>query len=95
MKNTVQPKAPRDSQGRHPYQFVCRHMMEETGLKYHAIKWSPSHPFMQAWCEKCHAVLREEGGWTDRAKQFADLQGICADCYEKVVRRHKETPLRG
>jgi hypothetical protein len=39
----------------------------------------------RSWCE--------EGGWTDRAKEFGDLTFTCASCYRAALRRHKRLGL--
>lgn len=79
-----------DRHGRSYSSAVCEHLCHETGLRYLAIKFPPNHPGVwQAWCEKCHAVLEEEGGWTNRAIDFAGMLYVCTSCYKKTLRRHK------
>jgi hypothetical protein len=82
------------SHGFSPASAICKHLCQETGLGYFAITLAPNHPCVgQAWCEKCHAVLEEEGGWTDRSKKFADLRLVCTSCYEKVLSKHARLEL--
>ena len=56
-KTTILPKIDCERHGK-----SCRHLCDEQGLSYFAIRPWPKAPFVQAWCEKCHAVLEEEGG---------------------------------
>jgi hypothetical protein len=67
---------------------VCQHLRQEQGLTYYTLPPWPGHPFTQAWCQKCHAVLEEEDGWSDRAKAFSDLRLVCSACYQVVVSHH-------
>jgi len=89
-KGIEKPTMRCDSHGFSPYSAICKHLCQETGLRYFAITLSPNHPCVgQAWCEKCHAVLEEEGGWTKRLKKFAAIRLVCTPCYETVLRGHK------
>ena len=38
----------------------------------------------QAWCDECEKILQEEGGWTDRALEFADLKPYCKYCFAEM-----------
>ena len=74
---------------------ACRHLREGAGLRYHAIRPFPAEAprLWQAWCGECHAVLEQEGGWTDRAKAFIDIAIICTPCYRETMRRHHRVRL--
>ena len=39
-------------------------------------------PEPAAWCLDCERLLTEEGEWTDRMGEFADLRLICDRCFE-------------
>jgi hypothetical protein len=93
-RKTVQPKLTCGRHGTGHPRLVCRHLLEETGLLYHAERPFPGEPFVLAWCLKCEAVLEEEGGWTERVLEFAGLQPVCSGCYKNVVRpKHVRVPL--
>ncbi len=78
----------------HTPRLVCRHLLEETGLLYHAERPFPGEPLVLAWCLKCEAVVAGEGDWTERAVEFAGLQPVCTGCYQDRVRtRHTRVPL--
>ena len=70
------------------YCLICRHLREQSGLKYWAIQPEPGQP-AQAWCEACDAVLDEEQGWSDRADAQADWKLHCTGCYEETLARHQ------
>jgi hypothetical protein len=38
-------------------------------------------------------VLRQEGGWTDYADQYAGEAVVCAACYDAIKRRNRRTTL--
>lgn len=69
------------------YCLLCRHLREESGLGYWAIKPEPEEP-AHAWCEACDTVLDEEQGWSDRADEQADWKLYCAGCYQEALKRH-------
>jgi hypothetical protein len=69
---------------------VCQHLYNESGLKYLLLHPSVESPFWQAFCQKCIAVLDEEGGWSDRAREFGKLSVICVRCFKKKIRRHSQ-----
>jgi hypothetical protein len=80
--------------GDSPFSIICQHLCNETGLKYYCTKYGPEHPAnKQAWCDKCHRVLVEEYGWSERAKRFADLSPVCEGCFNAVLSRHLRVPL--
>jgi hypothetical protein len=80
--------------GDSPFSAICKHLLNEVGLRYFAVKLEPDHPCVgQAWCEKCHAVLKEEGGWTDRSKKFAELSLVCTHHTRELLRFHKRQQL--
>jgi hypothetical protein len=39
---------------------------------------------LEAWCDKCEKILQEEGGWTERAIEYANLRVCCEFCFEKI-----------
>jgi hypothetical protein len=68
--------------------WVCRHLRFGHSLGFHTAGDDPRDPRPDAWCATCDAHLREEGGWTDRLRDFADLTLICAGCYDEVKERN-------
>jgi hypothetical protein len=39
-------------------------------------------PEPAAWCLDCERTLTDEGEWTDRMGEFANLRLICDRCFE-------------
>ena len=76
-----------DEHGQSPGCLICRHLREEHGLGYWAIK-ADGGP-AQAWCIACNAMATWDRGWTDRASALADWQIYCTFCYDKTLKRHK------
>lgn len=68
--------------------FVCRHLQFGYGIGFHAADDDPADPRPDAWCDHCAALLAQEGGWTERLREFADLTVICAGCYDEVKERN-------
>ena len=73
------------------WQVICNHLCKTTGKRYYAVQPFPN--VWQAWCKDCHSILREEGGWTERAQLFAGLALVCASCFNDIVSRHKRVRL--
>lgn len=71
--------------------WVCQHLRFGRGLGFHEAADAPD-PRPDAWCDVCAALLREEAGWTGRARDFADLTLICAGCYDEVKARNQPPP---
>jgi len=75
--------------------FVCRHIQFGHGVGVHlADDDDPLDQRPDAWCDVCDALLHEEGGWTERLRDFADLTLICAGCYDEVIARNANSPQR-
>lgn len=69
--------------------FVCQHLVNGKGRGFFfADDPSDSHP--DAWCADCEQIRDEEGGWTDRAEDFAKVTVLCAGCYEVVKSRNQD-----
>lgn len=72
--------------------WVCQHLRFGRGLGFNegddALDLRPD-----AWCDVCDALLREEGEWTERVNDFAEMTVICAGCYDEVKERNAH-PLR-
>jgi hypothetical protein len=74
--------------------MVCRHLRECRGLRYYATSASCSKgDYILAWCHECHAVLEEEGGWSGKAMDSANLRGLCTSCYRGLMRQHTQSDL--
>jgi hypothetical protein len=45
--------------------FICRHLQYGEKIGFHTPDDPPEKewPFKNAWCDKCHEVLLEEGEW--------------------------------
>jgi hypothetical protein len=84
-----------DKHGRSAGCVVCQHLFRESGLRYHATRpfRAQAPKVWQAWCERCHPVVQQEGGWTARALAFAGMGIICTPCYREVLSRHQRVPL--
>jgi hypothetical protein len=78
-----------DEHGQSPGCLICRHLREERGLGYWAIRPDDDAPAM-AWCIACNAMVTWDRGWTDRASALADWQIYCTFCYDKTLKRHKQ-----
>ena len=68
--------------GRQRPTFVCTHIVQHTASAFFTPS-GPPDPFKQGWCERCDAVLAEEGEWNDAADAFAQITMICEGCYEE------------
>src|SRR5437867_9591355 len=45
----------------------------------------PGNHRPDSWCTACNELLREEGGeWNSRSESFADIQLLCAICYDSA-----------
>ncbi len=73
--------------------FVCRHLQFGQGVGVNLADDDALDQRPDAWCDVCDALLREEGGWTVRLRDFADLTLICAGCYDEVKARN-DRPTR-
>jgi hypothetical protein len=68
--------------------FVCGHLL--TAMQEGTSSNGPwivedattDDPEPAAWCLDCERLLAEEGEWTDRMDEFADLRLICDRCFE-------------
>jgi hypothetical protein len=65
---------------------VSRHLCQDVGLHYLYLPPSRSLPFGQAYCEAC----LDEGGWNERAREFAGITVICTGCFNGVAGRNHE-----
>ena len=74
--------------------FVCQHLHFGQGLGFIQADDTPADPHPDAWCDTCDALLREEGGWTVRLRDFADLTLLCAGCYDEVRERNWHSQRR-
>lgn len=73
--------------------ILCRHLFRPEGEKVGFIENSsdPSDPSdLQAWCYKCEEVYSEEGGLTDRFKEFCDMKMVCVSCYQNSKLYHNK-----
>ena len=80
--------------GDSPFSAICRHLRDGAGLRYFSLKFPPDHPAdRQAWCEGCHALLEEEGGWNDRSFERSGMSLVCTGCFEAALGRHERIDL--
>lgn len=45
---------------------------------------------LQAWCEECERILKDEGEWTDKALRFAGFRGCCSGCFHEIKKFNLE-----
>ena len=66
--------------------FVCKHLCDRSrnDLGFNVPYNSDD---LEAWCDECEKILTEEGGWTDRVVEFADIQGCCIGCFVAIKNR--------
>ena len=68
--------------------FVCVHLLTamQTGTSaggpWMVEEATADDPEPVAWCLDCERILSDEGEWTDRMGEFADLKVICDRCFE-------------
>lgn len=76
--------------GSHEYghaTYVCVHLVNGEA---EAMLWPEDRtdtPWPDAWCERCDAILEEEGDWTERGEAFAQVTLLCSGCYEDIRRK--------
>ncbi len=73
--------------------YVCRHLVTGKNLGF-VFDESSTDEFPDAWCADCERVRADEGEWTDRAAEVADVTIICSGCYvaargRNLVRKKK------
>jgi hypothetical protein len=73
--------------------FVCTHLRGGVACGYHPCPESDDDRWPDAWCDACAAVLEQEGDWTVRVEEQADIQLLCHRCYENVRKLNRELPL--
>lgn len=67
--------------------WTCHHLIDN---QYLHLNFPKNADDDQAWCDKCEATLREEGGWTDVALEFVNLKPCCRCCFAEMRERHLE-----
>ncbi|HEY8602345.1 MAG TPA: hypothetical protein VIL85_28245 [Thermomicrobiales bacterium] len=78
--------------GDHLATLLCQHLPRDVHLGFFAAT-GDGDPRPDAWCAACDAVLRQEGGWTAYAEQYAGEAVVCAACYDAIKRRNRRSPL--
>ncbi|HEV8725428.1 MAG TPA: DUF2199 domain-containing protein [Candidatus Binatia bacterium] len=78
-----------DSHGQQERAYMCQHFSksEKIGFFEPYAPDSEGHDpdeGLQAWCEECERVLKDEGEWTDKALQFASFRACCAGCFHEI-----------
>lgn len=69
--------------------YVCQHFSkhEKVGFFEPYAADSEEHDpdeGLQAWCQECERVLKEEGEWTKRALEFARFRWCCSGCFQEI-----------
>jgi len=59
--------------------ILCEHLSNETGKGFNVS--TDINNDLEAWCNKCEAVLVEEMEWTTAALNFANFKGCCIGCF--------------
>jgi hypothetical protein len=75
-----------DSHGQRERAYVCQHFSKSKKVGFfepYAIDSDPDEA-LQAWCEECERILRDEGGWTDKALEFASFRVCCGGCFHDI-----------
>lgn len=68
--------------------IVCRHLLNLESERVGFIENSNDPNDLQAWCYDCESVFEEEGGMTDRFREFTDMAIVCVVCYQKSKNYH-------
>jgi hypothetical protein len=61
---------------------VCRHLLKPEGERVGFIENSNDPNDLQAWCYKCESVFEEEGGMSERFREFNNMAIVCVVCYQ-------------
>jgi hypothetical protein len=71
--------------------FIRKHLQYGEKIGFHTPDNPPDEDwlFKNAWCDKCHEVLLEEGEWNDRSEGFAEIMTICEGCFKEIRNRNK------
>ena len=72
-----------DTHGESAPAFICCHLMGDAfGLGFNRNPPIDDDPFPDAWCDNCEIIFQQNGGeWTDDTMKLADIQLVCAGCY--------------
>jgi hypothetical protein len=75
--------------------YVCQHFSKSKKVGFFEPYAPDSEKYdgeegLQAWCEKCEQVLKDEGEWTDKALQFASFRGCCSGCFHEIKKFNLE-----
>jgi len=70
---------------------MCGHLVHGQGLGIVESESEDNDPRPDAWCKECDEVLMQEGEWNDKSEAFANIQVLCANCYDEVRRRNLTT----
>jgi hypothetical protein len=67
---------------------LCSHLIHAAGLGFNTDDPTNENPFPDAFCDFCQAVLEEENGWTERAKELVPCSIVCGQCYLDIRLRN-------
>lgn len=74
--------------GRQEEAFVCQHIIQTLkDGKPRGFLWSSEQDVQRpdAWCHECNEKVRAtDWEWTEENERFANIQIICAECYDKA-----------
>jgi hypothetical protein len=78
-----------DSHGQQERAYVCQHLSKSKKVGFfepYAPESDEHDPDqgLQAWCEECERILRDEGDWTEKALEFASFRECCAGCLYEI-----------
>lgn len=78
-----------DSHGQRERAYVCQHFSKSKKVGFFEPYASDSEEHdpdegLQAWCEECERILRDEGDWTEKALEFASFRACCAGCFYEI-----------
>ena len=76
--------------GRRTAAYICTHLARGKHKGFN-LAYDPETPdalFPDAWCDKCEALLDQEGEWNEAVENFTKLKLICSACYESARDKH-------
>jgi len=73
--------------------FLCRHLVESSGLDFHRDEPNDEYLYPDAWCHDCEMALRRVGGW-DKVDWLnaPPIALVCGHCYDIILLRHQLRP---